>query len=160
MTPLDPELKKRNTDVCKKCRSEIIWATTQPRDGKPGKPIPVDPELVHGGNINIDVDDVGMFHVRLVRPAGDVEAYVTHFSTCPNAAEFRKPAEGASHDEQNAARRRALLVRMPFGQFSGQTLEEIDRHMRGHEYLRWLHREGVRMPDLRQAIAAVLGVDA
>lgn len=159
---LDPEAKKRAGDVCKKCRAEVLWATTRPADAtKPGKPMPVDPELVVGGNIALSVDAVGMLVARYVPPAATVEAYVSHFSTCPNADEFRKPAEGASHDEQASAKRQALQVRFPFGQYSGQTLEEIDRHRRGHEYLGWALRNlEWRRTDVKAAIAAVLGEDA
>lgn len=164
MSTLDPEAVKRAGDVCKSCRAEIIWATTRPRDPtKTGKPMPIDPELVVGGNIALSVDDAGMLIARHVPPAPTVEAYVAHFSTCPNADEFRKPAEGASHDEQNAARRRALLVRMPFGQYAGLTLEAIDRESAGHRYLAWsISRQGIewRRTDVRDAIRTVLGVDA
>lgn len=167
MKPLDPEAKKRAGDVCKKCRAEILWATTVP--SKPGgtpKAIPIDAELVCGGNVTLEVDDVGMLKARVVRPAGDVEAYVAHFTTCPAAEYFRKgpeaaPTQGGDHDEQRATKLRALQVRMPFGQYAGQTLEEVDRSTKGHGYLRWALRNlEWRRTDVKAAIATVLGVES
>lgn len=162
MTPLDPELARRNGDRCKKCQAEILWATTAN-----GKAVPIDAELVCGGNVALDVDDVGMLRARVVRPAGDVEAYQSHFSICPAAEYFRKgeaPAEDApDHEQQAAAKRRALAVRMPFGQYSGMTLEEVDRDPRGHRYLAWsVSRQGIewRRTDVRDAIRLVLGVES
>lgn len=164
MTSLDPEAKARAGDVCKKCRDQILWATTQPKDGREGKPIPIDPELVYGGNIALDVDAVGMLTARVVRPAKDVEAYVAHFTTCPNASDFREAqvaVEAGGHEAQLAAKRAALQVRFPFGKYCGRTLEEIDRDKEGHRYLRWALK-GIdwRRNDVRDAIATVLGVEA
>lgn len=161
MTPLDPEALKRAGDVCRKCREEILWATT-PK----GKAVPINPEIVHGGNVALEVDDVGILKARVVRPAGDVEAYVTHFTTCPAAAFFRnggaaETGQAPDHDEQHAAKIRALQVRMPFGQYEGQTLEEIDRDKRGHGYLVWALRNlEFRRSDVREAIRTVLGVES
>lgn len=162
MTPLDPEAKKRAGDVCRKCREEILWATT-PK----GKAVPINPELVYGGNVALEVDDVGMLKARVVRPAGDVEAYVTHFTTCPAAAFFRDgggeqaAGEAPDHDQQHAAKLRALQVRMPFGQYEGQTLEEIDRTPRGHGYLVYALRNfEFRRTDVRDAIKVVLGEES
>lgn len=160
MSPLTEEAKRRAGDLCKKCRAEILWATTPPKDGRPGKPIPIDPELVVGGNVALDVDEVGMLKARVVRAAPTVEAYVAHFATCPNANEFRKPPEGASHDDQRAAKLKALQMRLTFGMYEGQTLEEVDRSPKGHSYLQWLHRDGIRRPDLKQAVELVLGVES
>jgi hypothetical protein len=150
-------------DRCKKCQAEILWATTSN-----GKAIPVDAEIAAGGNIALEIDDVGMLRARVVRPAGDVEAYQSHFVLCPAAEYFRAGGEASAdqapdHDQQLAAKRRALQVRMPFGQYAGQTLEEIDRERRGHAYLLWsVSKHGVdwRRTDVRDAIKVVLGVES
>lgn len=161
MNPLDPEAAKRAGDVCKKCREEILWATT-----KNGKAIPVNPELVVGGNIVLDVDFVGMLTARVVRPLATIEAYVAHFTTCPAAEYFRgrgagqPEGEAPDHDEQHNSKQRALQVVMPFGKYAGQTLEEIDRDKRGHAYLDWALRNlEWRRTDVKDAIATVLGVE-
>jgi hypothetical protein len=164
MMPLDPEARRRAGDQCKKCQEEILWATTAPRDGREGKPVPVNPELVYGGNITLEVDEVGMLKARVVRPVDTVEAYVAHFVTCPAAEYFRKDereVQGLDHDEQAAAKRKALQVRFPFGKFSGQTLEEIDRTKDGHRYLQWALK-GItwQRSDVRDAIAVVVGVES
>jgi hypothetical protein len=160
MKPLEPEVLKRNGDRCKKCSAEILWATTSN-----GKAIPIDAEIHCGGNIALDVDDVGMLRARVVRPAGDVEAYQSHFALCPAAEYFRggeeAPADAPDHDKQLAAKRRALQVKFPFGEYEGRTLEEIDREPRGHRYLSWALK-GItwRRTDVRDAIATVLGVES
>jgi hypothetical protein len=157
MTFLTPEALKRAGDVCRKCRAAILWATTPN-----GKAMPIEPDLVHGGNIALQVDDVGMLKARVVRPVDTVEAYVAHFTLCPAAEYFRDGGageeQGADHDAQRGAKLRALQVRMPFGKFGGQTLEEIDRSPRGHEYLVWaLGNLEWRRTDVRDAIAVVIG---
>lgn len=167
MSPLDPEAMKRAGDRCKKCQAEILWATTVPsKAGREPKAIPIDAELVYGGNVTLEVDNVGMLKARVVRPAGDVAAYVAHFTTCPAAEYFRNggaaaPDPGADHDEQRTAKLRALQVRMPFGQYAGQTLEEVDRSTKGHGYLQWALRNlEWRRTDVKAAIATVLGVES
>jgi hypothetical protein len=65
---------------CKKCRELIVWATTAA-----GKNIPLDPVPVLGGNLEKDHDEV-----RYVTPDPEVRRYVSHFSTCPAAASFRR----------------------------------------------------------------------
>jgi uncharacterized protein (DUF3820 family) len=159
MIALSDDVRRNNGDLCKSCRAAIVWATT-PK----GKALPVDPELVHGGNIALDVDELGMLKARVVRPVGDVEAYVAHFTSCPNASEHRHngevPAPAASHDEQLVEKRKALTCTMPFGKFVGQTLEEIDRDRRGHGYLEWAYKNlEFREPSLKRAIGVVLGVE-
>jgi hypothetical protein len=162
MTAPNAEQLRAAGDRCKKCQAEILWATTSN-----GKAIPVDAERACGGNIMLDVDDVGMLLARVVRPADTVEAYQSHFVLCPAAEYFRsgeQPAEDApDHEQQLAAKRRALAVRMPLGQYAGQTLEEIDRDKKGHAYLKWaISPDGIkwRRTDVRDAIRTVLGVES
>lgn len=74
------------SDTCRSCQAPIIWVTSattkrpMPLDAKPEKRVVVDEH--HVGRV--------------------VDAYVSHFSTCPNAAQHRKkptPVEQASAQE-------------------------------------------------------------
>jgi hypothetical protein len=69
-------------DVCVTCRAPIRWAFTVN-----GKPMPLDPDPVAGGNVALD--DTGRATVVPAdRRAGPL--YVAHFTTCPYAAEHRR----------------------------------------------------------------------
>lgn len=72
---------------CRSCGASIIWATTEHGVGR----MPVDVEPVAGGNLELD-ELAGHTAVRVVTPEPDVERYVSHFATCPQSAEWRKPA--------------------------------------------------------------------
>jgi hypothetical protein len=67
--------------VCSSCRQAIIWAQT-PR----GKNIPLDAELVDGGNIELRA---GIAFVEPPEPG--TRRYRSHFASCPRAGSFRKP---------------------------------------------------------------------
>jgi hypothetical protein len=80
---------------CRSCGAEIKWARTE----KNGKPIPVDPEPVEGGNLELHADDDGELVARALcgqeqtLPGMDLpDRYVSHFATCPNADQHRKAA--------------------------------------------------------------------
>jgi uncharacterized protein (DUF3820 family) len=155
MTPLEPEVVKRNSDRCRKCLAEILWATT-PK----GKVMPIDPEQVYGGNVALRADEVGMLRATSVRAAGDVEAYVAHFASCPAADYCRKsePEPEAQASGELGAMRAAVQMKMPFGKYIGRTLEEIDREGRGHGYLCWAYANlEFRDPALKRAIGLVTG---
>lgn len=68
--------------VCRSCNADIEWARTEG-----GKPIPLDPGHVDGGNLTV-LSGVARKRtsedVRLRRPARRA-----HFATCPHAAEHR-----------------------------------------------------------------------
>lgn len=72
------------TVTCKSCGADILWALTDdgkkaPLDAKPtGKVIVLD------GFVYADQGEL------LPPTAKVVDGYVSHFSTCPNAAEHRK----------------------------------------------------------------------
>jgi hypothetical protein len=67
-------------DRCKTCGAEIIWAETER-----GRPMPVDAKPLKV----ILLEDLG----ELFAPkAKVVNAFVSHFATCPDAAEHRRPA--------------------------------------------------------------------
>jgi len=61
------------SDKCRSCQADIIWCTSAS-----GRPMPLDakPEK----RVVVDEHKVGRV----------VEAYVSHFSSCPNAAQHRK----------------------------------------------------------------------
>lgn len=60
--------------VCKRCGGEIFWAKTQR-----GKNMPVDPEMVLGGNL---VYDRASRVVSRVDADKSVPRFVAHFDTC------------------------------------------------------------------------------
>jgi hypothetical protein len=74
------------THKCSSCSAPIIWAET-PR----GKRIPLDAELVEGGNIELRA---GIAFVEPPEPGK--RRYRSHFSTCPRAGQHRsrRPAGG------------------------------------------------------------------
>ena len=76
--------------ACKSCGAPITWTVTHK-----GKRMPVDAEPVENGNITLrrDGDEViaeypGKEHPSLFEDEG--ARYVSHFSTCPERAEWRK----------------------------------------------------------------------
>ena len=79
------------TTTCRSCGAEILWARTVA-----GKAIPLDAEPRPDGNVRIA--PIGGIDAALVltdpaeRAAAQIEGpvYVTHFATCPNAAEHRR----------------------------------------------------------------------
>ena len=76
---------------CRSCDAKIRWARTSS-----GKAMPLDPEPTPEGNIQLCI--VGGEEIAAVLGAGDraaaqleqIPLYVSHFATCPNAAEHRK----------------------------------------------------------------------
>jgi hypothetical protein len=72
---------------CKSCGSPMIWTKTGT-----GKSIQLDPDPVPNGNIVLHADGTAMYITKAMMNALDPEAkrYVSHFATCPNAAQHRK----------------------------------------------------------------------
>lgn len=77
------------TASCSSCSAEIIWAQSET-----GKPMPVDAEPVAGGNVELqlpdDPRDPPVAHVLRKGESKPPPLYVSHFTTCPNAALHRK----------------------------------------------------------------------
>jgi hypothetical protein len=69
--------------TCRACPAKILWAKTER-----GKPIPLDPDPVPDGNIV--VTDAGIAHFLKSTEMATGPRYVSHFSTCPKSAHFRK----------------------------------------------------------------------
>jgi hypothetical protein len=67
--------------ACRSCNARIRWVKTEG-----GKQMPVDAELVAGGNIELR-NGLAVY----VAPVAQVRRYVSHFATCPNAKQHRRP---------------------------------------------------------------------
>lgn len=74
-----------NAGRCRSCRKPVLWAITQK-----GARIPVDPEPVPNGNIELRDDGNGEIRSTTVKPDPSVRKYVAHFATCPNANNHRR----------------------------------------------------------------------
>lgn len=75
---------------CRSCHAAVIWARTEA-----GKPMPIDAEPRPDGNLIIVGTLEGSPLVK-VDPPGlfddpSTARYVSHFATCPNADEHRRP---------------------------------------------------------------------
>ena len=142
MADLDPEIQRLSERPCKSCGARVIWCMTERN-----RAMPVDVAKAYGGNIELDEGD-GAFMARVVRPAEDVERWVSHFVTCPQAAEHRKPA-AATQPETEANPNRVLMT---FGKHRGEMLGDIPGR-----YLKWLLENAeIREPALRRAIERVV----
>ncbi|MEU6387686.1 hypothetical protein ABZ847_29485 [Streptomyces bauhiniae] len=75
------------TEPCRSCSAQIIWATTER-----GKTMPVNAEPEPGGNVQL-VEQYGQLTAVVVpakRAFGRTTLRMSHFVTCPNAAEWRR----------------------------------------------------------------------
>lgn len=90
-------MAKRAKPTCRSCGAVIEWV----RSERSGKWIPLDIDPVDEGTIQLDYQQSGArwakflnieeaAELRAVDP--DVELYVSHFATCPNADKHRKAA--------------------------------------------------------------------
>lgn len=77
--------------TCRSCNQPITWATNT----KTGKPTPIDPTPVLGGNVVLTGEDP--YQAEVVgkaegerRQALGMRLHVSHFLTCPQAGEWRK----------------------------------------------------------------------
>ena len=76
---------------CKSCQAQIRWAKTVT-----GKSMPIDPLAADNGNIWVVQFSDGNPIVEVAAtpdavPAAEALRYTSHFATCPNAADHRKP---------------------------------------------------------------------
>lgn len=71
---------------CRSCDAEILWCKTLK-----GKSIPVDPDPVKGGNLELVLQSATK-PPRVVIHTSDpnITRHISHFATCPNAKEHRK----------------------------------------------------------------------
>jgi hypothetical protein len=79
-----------NLTTCRSCKAPMAWATNV----HTGKNVPIDPDPVDNGNlVLVEIVPGAKLQVRYVKTyerTGSMPRYVSHFSTCPNAAEHRK----------------------------------------------------------------------
>jgi hypothetical protein len=88
-----PETDPGMTDVanCRSCKAPIIWCRTSS-----GKNMPVDADPDERGDFFLSRAEDGKldaFHVRRYpgKMPEDVERYTSHFATCEDANQFRRP---------------------------------------------------------------------
>jgi len=75
-----------NIRSCRSCGAEIVWVETENK-----KRMPIDAEPTDAGKFVLE--DEGTDTPRaLYRPGANGERFTSHFATCPNAAEHRRPA--------------------------------------------------------------------
>lgn len=72
--------------TCKSCGAEVIWKVTEG-----GKKTPIDAEPCEDGNLFFFGS--GAHPVSMIKPGlkFDGPRYKSHFATCPNAKQHRKP---------------------------------------------------------------------
>jgi hypothetical protein len=70
------EAHERRIVRCRSCNAKIIWLLT-----KNLKPMPVDADTVEPGDTELNLQTKS-------NPEG---THISHFSTCPNANQHRKP---------------------------------------------------------------------
>lgn len=78
--------------TCKKCGAGMIWART----GR-GKKMPLDAEPTSAGQFVLEGDAQNPTTYRLANYAASSytgDKYTSHFSTCPNADDFRQKPDG------------------------------------------------------------------
>lgn len=76
---------------CKKCNAEIIWLKQHGVEDAKGNPI--DAVGTPDGNLVIN-RELGVYRIatgneKEIAKLNNKKLYVSHFSTCPNAEEFR-----------------------------------------------------------------------
>jgi len=84
--------------TCTSCQAEIRWAVTAA-----GKLMPIDPEPVEGGNLELIGERNGRPLVRYRQPSllepPDGPRYRSHFASCPHAGQHRRarPTDVVTH---------------------------------------------------------------
>lgn len=76
-----------STGTCRSCGAAILWIES----AASSKPMPLDPEPRADGNIFV-LDGRGAVETMLTN-FGEGPRYVTHFVSCPSAAQHRKPRQ-------------------------------------------------------------------
>lgn len=73
--------------TCKSCGADIVWVKTESGKSMPLDASPIDPTKIDGACfIENGIARFGAFDL----PRGTLR-YVSHFATCPQAKEHRKP---------------------------------------------------------------------
>ena len=69
---------------CRSCHASVIWTETEK-----GKKMPVDAERVPNGNIELREGNPPI--AVYAKADGASKRYISHFVTCPQAKQHRKP---------------------------------------------------------------------
>ncbi|MEV7264663.1 hypothetical protein AB0N38_14035 [Micromonospora aurantiaca] len=80
-------------DDCRSCSAGIAWATHE----RTLNPMPVDVEPSPDGNLALTLTGHGTLTCRVVNPAkafGRTDLHKSHFASCPNADQHRRPRGG------------------------------------------------------------------
>jgi hypothetical protein len=91
--------------ACKSCGASIIWALTQN-----GKRIPLDAEPAErpSGLFRLEGSATGSMPPIAISAAGE-PVYLSHFVTCPNADQHRKPRASPADRESPSMERERLF---------------------------------------------------
>jgi hypothetical protein len=73
--------------ACRSCGASITWVTA----AKSGKSLPLDAVSSPTGNLVIVAGAVGKVRAADILDGPEVPRFTSHFATCPNANEWRKP---------------------------------------------------------------------
>lgn len=81
--------------VCRSCNAPVVWCETVATETKPARKMPLDAtpdgralEVANGNIAIVGRTGAGTPMVRYVKAGAG--KYVSHFSSCPNAASHRK----------------------------------------------------------------------
>lgn len=74
-----------NRGECRGCGNPLLWVETEH-----GRPMPLDPDPVPGGNVVIDASGVAIVFARAGQAPKRFDRYVPHAKTCPAAGASRR----------------------------------------------------------------------
>ncbi|GGG04426.1 hypothetical protein GCM10007304_18160 [Rhodococcoides trifolii] len=99
----------RDVTSCKACGARIFFAET-----KTTERMPVNVEPDDRGNLAVYAGTGNKVHANVIRPgqaagmrAAGLPTFVSHFSSCPRADEFRRKARRDNADRANHLRRQS-----------------------------------------------------
>ena len=73
--------------ACGSCGAHIVWVIS----AKSRKPMPLDPDLDHGGNIELRRGrNSNTIYAAITGPDPERKMFLSHFATCPQSSEWRK----------------------------------------------------------------------
>ena len=76
--------------TCKSCNAPVRWVLLRPKTGK-AKAHPVDATPSASGSIRIPETGDAYVVAEADRPLVKFPLYTSHFATCPDAAQHRRP---------------------------------------------------------------------
>jgi hypothetical protein len=74
-----------SNNVCRSCGAKIRWARTEK-----GRRMPVDAEIVYGGNIILQPQPHDVPTAIYAKPDPAIKRFVSHFVTCRDHRKWRK----------------------------------------------------------------------